>query len=108
MIISLISPEYDLKAFCNHMLGKDLIEVMDAASTEISSARHNHRETTKDSDFRKGSRGREYCENLQKLISMIVNGSVPPGSTHEFLYDVKPLIQQLLQKYNIGNLRQIF
>jgi hypothetical protein len=65
-------------------------------------------EDPKDSDLRKGSRGREYCENLQKLIFLVVNGSVPSGSTSEFLAAVKPLIQQLLQKWEIGNLRQVF
>ena len=39
----------------------------------------------KTSHFRKGSKGRQYCENLQKLISLLVNGSVPSGSTPEFL-----------------------
>lgn len=37
-----------------------------------------------------------------------MNGSVPSGSTHEFLTTVKPLVQQLLQKRERGNLRQIF
>jgi len=71
-MISLVSPEYNLESFCNHMLGKDPLMVMQAASAEISYARRLHRETTKDSDFRKGSRGREYCENLQTLISLVM------------------------------------
>ena len=107
-MISLVSPEYNLETFCNHMRGKDPLAVMEAASAEISYARRLHREATKDSDFRKGSRGREYCENLQKLISLVMNGSVPAGSTPEFLTAVKPLIQQLLQRWEIGNLRQVF
>jgi len=90
------------------MRGKDPSAVMEGASAEISYARRLHREATKDSDFRKGSRGRKYCENLQKLISLVMNGSVPAGSTPEFLTAVKPLIQQLLQKWEIGNLRQVF
>jgi hypothetical protein len=106
-MISLVSPEYNLEKFCNHVR-KDPLAVLDAASEEIFYARRLHREATKDSDFRKGSRGREYCENLQKLISLIMNGSVPTGSTPEFLFAVKPLVQHLLQKWELGNLRQIF
>jgi hypothetical protein len=105
---SLVSPEYSLETFCDHMRGKDPVAVMEAASAEISHARRLHRKTKKDSGFRKGSRGKEYCENLQKLISLVMNGSVPAGSTPEFLTAVKPLIQQLLQKWEIGNLRQVF
>lgn len=107
-MISLVSPEYNLETFCNHMRGKDTLAVMEAASAEISYARRLYCEATKNSDFHKGSRGREYCENLQKLISLIMNGSVPAGSTPKFLTTVKPLIQQLLQKWEIGNLRQVF
>jgi hypothetical protein len=107
-VSGLVSPEYDLKRFCSHMRGKDFMAVIDAASAEISYARRLHRQTTKTSHFRKGSKGRQYCENLQKLISLLVNGSVPSGSTPDFLNDIKPLILELLQKWKIGNLRQIF
>lgn len=107
-MLSLVSPEYNLQKFCDHMRGKDPMAVIEAASAEISYARRLHRETTKESDFRKGSRGRDYCENLQQMISMIMNGSVPAGSTSEFLITVKPLILELLQRWEIGNLRQVF
>lgn len=90
------------------MHGKDPLAVMEAASAEISYARRLHRETTKEFKFRKGSRGKEYCENLQKIISMLMNGSVPAGSTPEFLITIKPLIQGLLQRWEIGNLCQVF
>lgn len=107
-MISLVSPEYNLEKFCSHMRGKDLAAVMEAASAEITYARRLHREATKESDFRKGSRGREYCENLQKMISMLMNGSVPGGSSPEFLITVKPLTQELLERWEIGSLRQVF
>jgi len=104
----LVSPEYNFEIFCNHMLGKDLMDVMDCASAEIGYARRFHREATKDSDFRKGSKGRVYCDDLQKLISMLMNGAVPNDSSPEFLVSVKPLILGLLKKWDIGNLRQVF
>jgi len=107
-MISLVSPEYNLKTFCSQMREKDPVAIIEAASAEISYARRLHREATKESDFRKGSRGREYCDNLQKMISLLMNGSVPDGSTYEFLITIKPLIQELLQKWEIGNLRKVF
>ncbi len=103
-----MSPEYSLETFCYQMRGRDPVAVIEAASAEISYARRFHREATKDSDFRKGSRGREYCENLQRLVSLVMNGSVPAGSTPEFLAAVKPLVHQLLERWEIGNLRQVF
>ncbi len=104
----LLSPEYSLEAFCDAMHGKNPMEVMDAASAEITSARRLNRETTKRSDFRKGSKGREYCDNLQMLLFLLTNGSVPDGAGPSFLTAVKPLIDHLLQKWELGSLRQVF
>lgn len=104
----LISPGYDLKKFCSHMQGKDLLEIMDAIYAEINNATRLHRKATNQSCFRKGSKGRKYCENLQKIISMLMNGKIPSGSSSEFLIAVKPMILQLLNRYKIGNLREEF
>ena len=104
--IRLVSPEYSFEEFCLRMSGKDPLAVIDAASQEGCYARGIHRHNTKGQDFRKGSRGRMYCEDLQRLVSLLVNGSVPPGATPHFLFAVKPLIVQLLQKWEIGNLRR--
>lgn len=105
---NLVSGEYSLKAFCTAMHGKNPWDVMDAASVEIAFARRLHREATKRSDFRKGSKGREYCDSLQMLIFLLMNGTVPPGASPSFLATVKPLFVHLLQKWEIGTLRQVF
>lgn len=107
-MIKLISPEHSFEDFCDRMHGNDPATVMKTASAEISYARRLHRENIKERDFRKGSKGREYCENLQNLLSMFMNGSIPSGSTSEFLIAVEPLVQNLLQKWKVGNLRQEF
>lgn len=104
----LISPEFDLDAFCSCMLENDLSAVMDAISEEITEARFHHRTTTKERNFRKGSRGRAYCEDLQRLLCMLINGCIVENSTPEFLWAVKPLFQRLLQEWEMGNLRQVF
>lgn len=107
-MVKLVSPEYSLEIFCYRMLGRDPLCIMESASAEISYARLLHQESTKDLDFRKGSLGREYCDGLQQLISLLMNGSVQSNATPEFLAAVKPLVQQLLEKWEIGELRKVF
>lgn len=103
---SLISPEYDLAEFCKRMFGKNPVEVMEAASAEITYARQSHRKKTKDRDFRKGSRGRAYCEDLRQFISLFM-GSFPDTVSPEFVAAVKPLAVHLLQRWEMVGLREL-
>jgi len=105
-MISLVSPKYSFRDFCQCMFGKDPLQVIDAASAEITYARLIHQEKTKDRDFRKRSRGRAYCENLQQLISLLM-GSAPDKVSPEFLDSVKPLARHLLQRWEITGFRQL-
>jgi hypothetical protein len=102
----LISPDYNLEEFCLQMIGKDYRAVIDAAGAEASYDLGIHRHTTKEDDFPEASLGREYRENLRRLVSLLVNGSIPPDATPYFLSAVKPLISQLLEKWEIGSLRR--
>lgn len=104
----LVSPEYSLQIFCYHMLGHDPLYVMEAASAEITYARILHRDSTKDLNFRKGSQGQKYCDELQHLIYLLMNGTVPSEATPDFLAATKPLVRHLLEKWEIGGLRNIF
>ncbi|MCL4466055.1 MAG: hypothetical protein M1389_08510 [Chloroflexi bacterium] len=106
--MDLVSPEYDFAAFCRSMIGKDYMTIIDDACAEATYAPQLHREPSGRSGFRKGSRGREYCDNLQRLVSLLVNGEVPEDATPEFLAGVEPLVQYVLRKREIGNLRQLF
>lgn len=106
-MFSLVSPEYNFHDFCRCMFGKDPSQVMDAASAEITYARRNHREKTKDRDFRKGSRGRAYCDDLQQLIRLFFNLSVPGNVTPEFVDAVRPLALDLLRRWRIPSLSQL-
>lgn len=74
-MIELLSPEYSFRTFCNRVPGTDPMAVVDAACAEASNARRLHIETTKELDFRKGSRGRLYCQNLERLVSMLDRGN---------------------------------
>lgn len=90
------------------MLDKDPAAVTEAASAEICYARYNHRILTRDSDFRPGSKGRKYCEDLQELIRMVMNGSYPSEPRPDFIEAVTPLIKTLLRKWHIGELDKHF
>jgi hypothetical protein len=88
------------------MIGKDPLQVIDAASAEITYARLIHQQKTKDRNFRRGSRGRVYCDDLQQLISLLM-GSAPDRVSSEFINAMRPLALHLLQKWEIVGLRQV-
>jgi hypothetical protein len=103
-----LSPEFDLRIFCYQVMDKDPAEVMQAASAEISYARHNHREQTTERQFRGGSKGSKYCDSLQSLIRMLMNGQMPSDPAPEFIEAVRPLVRNLLKKWRLGNLDDYF
>lgn len=98
-----VSPEFDLRIFCNTVMDQDPGKVIEAISAEITYARHNHRATTKDRDFRKGSKGRKYCDDLMVLLRMFM-GSGKPNPDTEFLSAISPLMCRLLTRWQIGEL----
>jgi hypothetical protein len=102
----MVSPEYNFSEFCRCMFGKNPTEVMDAASAEITYARRIHRSTTKDRDFRKGSRGQAYCDELMHLISLFV-GTVPENVSPEFVNAVQTLALHLVPRVEIIALRKL-
>lgn len=105
-MITLVSPEYSFDRFCQAMIGKDPMEVMEAASAEITYARRDHRERTRESGFRIGSRGRAYCETLQILIGLFM-GSAPETIPPDFARAVRPLAVDLLRRCEIKGLRDV-
>ncbi|MCC6363148.1 MAG: hypothetical protein IT165_06455 [Bryobacterales bacterium] len=105
-MFDLISPDYSFDRFCAEMIGKDPMQVMEAASAEITYARRNHREKTNESNFRKGSKGRAYCDHLQTLICLFT-GSAPDHPTSDFVETVRPLALHLLRRWEVLGLREI-
>jgi hypothetical protein len=105
-MLPVVSPEYSFRDFCQKILGNDPIRVLDLASAEITYTRQNHRDRTKDRDFRKGSRGRAYCDDLQQLISLLM-GSAPETVSAGFFDAVKPLALDLLQRWEVLGLREL-
>jgi hypothetical protein len=90
------------------MIGKNSLEVMEAASAEVAYARRLHREKTHESQFRLGSRGRRYCDQLQVLVGMLLNGSYPTDPDPVFIEAVRPLVSDLLRHWQIGDLDKHF
>jgi len=103
--IKLVSPEYSFEEFCRLMFGKNPVEVTGAASAEIAYAQRIQRQRTGGRGFRKGSRGRTYCDNLQNLVRLFM-GSVPIDTSRDFLSAVRPLALDLLQRWTILGLRE--
>jgi hypothetical protein len=103
-----LSPEFDLRVFCYQMMDKDPAQVLHAASAEISYTRQNHRDQTSERNFREGTKGRRYCDDLQQLIRIVMNGQMPPDPNPDFVQAIAPLIKNLLKKWTIGTLRQHF
>src|SRR3972149_12027881 len=92
---NLICSEYNFELFCYRVLAREpkaRQEILYAASGEISFARRLHRKNTKDNDFRRGSRGAKYCDDLQRLVRVLMNGTLPPDTPPEFIVTVRPLV----------------
>lgn len=105
--LDLISPELDFGLFCLRVKDRDLLRVMDAAGVESSRILREHRQRTGRS-FRRGSRQERYCNNLSCLVGMLVNGRYPDTADAAFFGAVLPLARHLLQRWQIGNLRDVF
>ncbi|MEI7911665.1 MAG: hypothetical protein WCK77_18695 [Verrucomicrobiota bacterium] len=99
-----ISPEMDFHYFCGTLLDSDPLAVVDAASAEIARTRGNHRMLTRQKDFREGSRGRIYCDNLKALLSIFMRGQMPENPNADFVSGVSPLMRCLLMRWKIGHL----
>jgi hypothetical protein len=103
-----VSPEFELQIFCYRMIGKDPVAVMEAASAEIAYTKYNHRQVTRQANFRAGTKGRRYCEDLQELIRMLGNGYYPREPRDGFIQAVTPLMTTLLKNFRIGDLDKRF
>ena len=104
----LLSLNYSLAEFCYCVPDMVVLAVIERASSEIAEARRLHRRKTKESTFRRGSRGAAYCAQLQLLVSALLNGTVPTEASPSFWSDVAPLVHRLLQSQQIGTLRAEF
>ncbi|MCW8934989.1 MAG: hypothetical protein OQK98_09730 [Gammaproteobacteria bacterium] len=105
---SLISPDYNFEVFCYQVIGKDPGRIIEEASAEITRAKRLHKMNTRDSSFRKGSKGKSYCEKLQHLVYTMMNGSIPTNTPPEFKSEIRPLVKRVLEQWDVGQLRAEF
>lgn len=108
-----VCPELSLELFCFRLVaqegqGLNPATALDAVSREIWAVRRHHQQQTKERDFRAGSKGRIYCEELKSLVSLLMNGTPPSPIRQGFLDDVRPLVSHLLKGWDIGELRRTF
>lgn len=111
--MSTLSPEYSLELFCYRLVAQkgsmlDPVSALDAITGEIHATRRAHQKKTKERDFRPGSKGRAYCDEMKLLVSVLVNGVVPQPVRAGFLDEVRPLVTHLLRNWDIGELRKVF
>src|ERR1700730_8809577 len=106
-IEGLVCPELDLSLFCRGVSDRDISGVLDAAGMESSLLYREYHERTGRSTFRLGTRQRLYVDDLQRLVSMLLNGQYPRGCDDRFFLAVAPLVVALLVKWRIGNLNEV-
>lgn len=107
------SPEFNLELFCFRLVEQegsalDFMSALDAVTQESASVRRQNLHLTRKQNFRIGSKGRIYRDDLSALVSLLVNGTTPDSIRVGFLKDVRPLVMHLLQQVEIGDLRKIF
>ena len=107
-MVAPLSTKRDFVEFCYRVTDADPLAAMEAACEEIGWHRRANKLATGRSDFRAGSKGRIYCDQLQHLVSLLMNGQVPVRATSNFHHDVAPLVKRLLVRWDISGLRQAF
>lgn len=97
----MISETFNFKDFCNAVKLYNQLEIIDLICNEIHGIKMAHKSKTGSSHLKKGSRENSYCEDLQKLLSTVMNASLPHDLRPYFLHDIGPVIARLSQKNNL-------
>ena len=104
-----ISQNKNIVEFCYRLDATDPLQIVDIACGEIHYHLQANKKLTGLSNFRSGSKGRLYCEQLQMLVTIFVNGQVPSSSSIEFRHDIEPLVRRVLKAgWHVGNLEKEF
>lgn len=104
----LIAPECNLRDFCYRLSPWSFMEMMEAASAEVSYQRTALRKQTGNATPRSGSRLRPYCDDSQELVRMLVNGHVSEHARPEFIDDLRPLMVAVLRQVRFnGNVEEV-
>ena len=104
-----LSPRKELIEFCYRVETVDPLQIIDLACAEAYHHRQAHRQETGASDFRSGSVGRRYCEDLEKVVAMFVQGEIPRHASKEFIASVAPLVRRVTNSgWKVGKLAEQF
>lgn len=104
-----ISQNKNFVEFCYRIETTDPLQVINLACAESHHHRHINRRLTRASDFRSGSKGRRYCEELKMLVAIFVNGQVPESASLEYREAIAPLVRRVLKAgWWYGDLAQEF
>jgi len=94
----MISNKYNFSEFCKSVKLQNQLEIIDLICEEIHSIKLANKKRTGSPRLRDGSKQRAYCENLQKLLFIVMNVSLPDDLEPGFLQDIGPIIARLYQK----------
>ena len=104
-----ISRNKSLIEFCYRLESLDPIQIAELACAEAYHHRQAHMAATGTRGFRSGSAGRRYCDDLQRLVTILVQGEVPPRTSPEFMASVGPLIRRVTGAgWQVGRLAEAF
>ena len=104
-----LSPSKNIVEFCYRVEATDPLQIIDLACAEAHYHRQAQKKLTGSSNFRPGSKGRQYCENLKMLVAIFVNGQVPHAASPDYRESIAPLVRRVLKAgWRVGNLAQEF
>jgi hypothetical protein len=105
----LISPACNLKEFCYQVMDRDVLSIMETASAEIAYQKKAYRRRTGHGSPRPDTALRRYCDDLQELIRILMNGHVSDGIRDGLVDDLRPLMRRILGQVRFnGNAEQVF
>jgi len=85
------------------------MEIMEAASAEISYQQRVCRDRTGNATPRADSKAREYCDDLQELVRMLVNAHISENVREGFIDDLRPLMIAIFRQVRLnGNVEEVF
>ena len=100
-----ISPDKSIIEFCYRVEATDPLQVIDLACAESHHHRQANKRLTGSSNFRSGSKGRRYCDDLKMLVSILVNGQIPSDASSEYRQAIAPLVRRVLKSgWRVGDL----
>ncbi len=91
----MISEGYNFRAFCKAAKFNNQLEATDLVCDEIQRIKLESKKKTGLRGFKEGSQEKAYYEDLKKLVSILVNTSLPEDLRPGFLQDIFPMVLKL-------------